>query len=139
MEDARAGLKLLKSRMSQGNRCTGSAKREIENQPSDKMGLGRRANYGAASANKPPMKPPTGYSMPQNGADMTPQQPSNNYRKAFKPNLGNSTNSGIANQMDSVHQDSRTVSKYHNNVQYEPEKRSEHIPRRQLSTNRKTD
>ena len=119
MEDARAGLKLLKSRMSQGNRCTGSANREMESYPSDKMGNGRRTNYGAASANKPPMKPPTGYAaMSHNGADMTPQQSNNNYRKAFKPNLGNSTNSGVANQMENMYPDnSRTVSKYqHNDV-----------------------
>ena len=105
---ARDGLRLLKSRMDaagmkkrQGNGSAHSANRQQTDLPShfgERVPVNRRSHYSGASANKPPMMPPSGHqtfetmnTTPLSGAnagfDGNLPSGNSNYRRAFKPNL----------------------------------------------------
>ena len=145
VDEARSGLKLLKSRMSEsGKRGFGgsshSANRgyDVSSQHSRPQ-LNRRNNFGGQSANKPPMPMMPSQQMSMQGDPMPPMgaptgsnQSNSHYRKAFKPILPGS-NSAASNEP------SPGLRPGVKDTSYEPERRSPNIVRRQLSTNRKSD
>ena len=159
---ARDGLRLLKSRMDaagmkkrQANGSAHSANRQQADLPShfgERVPVNRRSHYSGASANKPPMMPPPGHQQTFETMNTTPLSgahpgfdgnlPSgnSNYRRAFKPNLGGNQSSQHDQSPSRRVQRQRSGLKgSQNSAQYEPERKSPNVPKRQLSTNRKSD
>ena len=165
LEEAKEGLKLLKSRMggtaqrsfnnvsshSQNRGGDGISSYSQSHLNSEKTQLARRTQYAGASANKPPMKPPINQSAQNlNHSNIESHnqsvlqganQNTGNYRKAFKPNLNISSNNNSNNDSNDISPGivNRQRLKENETHQYQPEKRSPNVPRRQLSTQKQSE
>lgn len=75
------------------------------------------------------------------GFDGNPPSGKSNYRRAFKPNLGGGNLSNQNEQSPSrrVQRQRSGIKGGPNPASYEPERKSPNVPKRQLSTNRKSE